>query len=489
MTDLVVINPAAAHGLYGPLGKDLVAVEPPQWCRLISGYVRDQGFSVRIVDAEAQRLTPFLASELAKSYRPRLICVAVYGHQPSASTQQMWGARETIRALHGCGSPVIIVGGHPSALPERTLLEERAEFLDYVGIGEGHLTVTGLLRGDDVAIVPGLVWRDGKTVRVNKPAPLCEDLADLHGDVWDLLPMNLYRAHNWQCFGELDRRQPYASIYTSLGCPYKCSFCCINAPFDSNRYRIREPADVAVEMWKLYRKFGVRTFKITDEMFVLNERHYMAISREIAWLFSPSAREQLNIWAYARVDTVKPENLAMLRVAGVRWLALGIESGSALVRDGANKRLKTADIVGTVKTIQAAGINVIGNFMFGLRDDDRATMQATLDLALECMPDFANFYSVMAYPGSALYTQALREGWTLPTTWRGYSQHNDDCRPLDTAHLSGHDVLAFRDQAFTRFFTDDRYRRHVAGKFGSDTLAHVEAMTSYKLKRKLLEAA
>jgi radical SAM superfamily enzyme YgiQ (UPF0313 family) len=49
--------------------------------------------------------------------------------------------------------------------------------------------------------------------------------------------MGKYRAHNWPCFGDLAARKPYASIYTSLGCPYKCTFCCINAPFGTNRFQ------------------------------------------------------------------------------------------------------------------------------------------------------------------------------------------------------------------------------------------------------------
>ena len=42
--------------------------------------------------------------------------------------------------------------------------------------------------------------------------------------------MDRYRAHNWHCFGGIDR-QPYAALYTTLGCPYRCTFCCIQAPF------------------------------------------------------------------------------------------------------------------------------------------------------------------------------------------------------------------------------------------------------------------
>jgi anaerobic magnesium-protoporphyrin IX monomethyl ester cyclase len=490
MLDLLIVNPMASHGIYGPLGSSLIAVEPPQWCRIIAGWARDAGFSVEILDAEALGYEALRAAHAANIRRARLVCVAVYGHQPSASTQQMWGAGEFCRDFKAISdAPVIMVGGHPSALPLRTMLDER---VDFVGVGEGVLTIEHLLRGFPLREVPGLWWRegDGKGTAVsicnNAPAPLVEDMARLHGQVWDLLPMQLYRAHNWQCFGDLSKRQPYASIFTSLGCPYKCEFCCINAPFDSNRYRVRAPQDVVDEIGNLYQNYGVRTFKITDEMFVLRERHYIAICEQLA---ATGLGSDINVWAYARVDTVKPENLAVLRRGGIRWLALGIESGSAHVRDGANKRMRTDDIVGTVKAIQDAGINVIGNFMFGLRDDDVVTMSQTLSLALDCLPDFANFYSTMAYPGSALYRQAIEKGWALPDSWRGYSQHNDDCRPLDTEHLSGKEILEYRDAAFNSFFRDTRYLAHVERKFGAETQAHVEQMTTYKLKRKLTEAA
>jgi radical SAM superfamily enzyme YgiQ (UPF0313 family) len=282
----------------------------------------------------------------------------------------------------------------------------------------------------------------------------------------------------------MEKRYPYASIYTSLGCPYKCSFCCINAPFDSNVYRTRNADDVVAEIKMLYEDYRVETFKITDEMFVLKPSHYLAICEGLA---KAGLGDKINIWAYARVDTVQPDKLKTLRRAGIRWLALGIESGSEHVRDGAEKHLRQNDIIGTVKAVQEAGINVIGNFMFGLRDDDERTMQATLDLALQCLPDFANFYSTMAYPGSGLYTQAIKNGWKLPDTWRGYSQHNDDCRPLDTEYVSGREVLQYRDHAFRAFFGNSRYLAHVKRKFGEASEEHVRKMLGYTLKRKLLE--
>ncbi len=504
--DLLVVHPGSGNGVYGDLSEDLVAVEPPVWSRIIAGYARDRGFSVRIIDAEAMRHGPQQVAIQAVEANPRLVCIAAYGHQPSASTQQMTGARAVAQAIQngdwpsifeGQRPPILMLGNHPSALPERTLREEP---IDFVCDGEGPLTIEGLLSDDPknstyLGYIPGLVWHNrsvsglsNEIVR-NPRAPLLDLDRDLHGSrAWNLLPMHLYRAHNWQCLDDPKKRQPYASIHTSLGCSFRCSFCCINVFQHTNVYRRRSPEAVVTEILYLYRAHGVRTFKITDELFVLNRGHF----REICHRLTRSGiAKELNIWAYSRTDTVREDDLPFLRAAGIRWLALGIESGNAAVRAGANKALRgddnNAKIIEIVRQIQDADINVIGNYIFGLRDDTLASMNATLDLAIALRTVFANFYCAQAYPGSPLYDQAVAEGWTLPASWAAYSQHNSVARPLDTETVHAAEVLRFRDAAFTTYFTDPEYLAMIAAKFGPAAVEEIQRMTSYTLKRDLLE--
>lgn len=498
--DLVLINPGGRERIYQSLGEELTAIEPPLWVRLMAGYARDQGLSIAIIDSEAEEMGPEAVAIAAAHQHPRLVCMVVFGHQPSASTQMMIGATEVCAAIRRVapGTPILILGGHVSALPERTLREEPVDFVCH---GEGPATIVALVNalrtaaeagllaptGDALAAVPGLAWWRGESVVQNPDAALTKDLdAELHGNVWDLLPMEQYRAHNWQCFGELASRKPYASIYTSLGCPYRCVFCCINAPFGVNRYRMRKPELVVAEVKHLFDTYGVRTFKIIDEMFVLNDRHVVAICDG---LIAAGLGPHLNIWAYARVDTVKAHLLDYLRRAGFRWLALGIESGSSYVRDGAGKALRTENIIDIVREIQAADINVIGNYIFGLPDDDLKTMRETLGLALELNCEFANFYSAMAYPGSPLYNHALEKGWALPEHWSGFSQHSYDCLPLPTEKVSAAEVLRFRDDAFHTYFSSPRYLEMVLRRFGVETQRHVEEMARRRLRRRLLEEA
>lgn len=452
---------------------------------MLAGYVRDRGYSIAIIDAEAERLSPDRIALRVDEMKPRLVAIVAQGHQPSASTQSMTGARAAKVAIKKRypGQKIIMLGGHCAALPERTL---REEYVDYVCSGEGFVTLSDLLGGVAPKNVPDLYsWRDDK--RVNYPLakiPLIADLdKDAIGDVWDLLPMDLYRAHPWQCFGDFSKRKPYASIYTSLGCPFSCSFCMINAPFHSNRYRTRSAESVVNEMMMLHEQYGVSTFKFADEMFVLRKNHYRDIC---ARLVDYGLGEKINIWAYARVDTINPDNLGLLRAAGIQWLALGIESGSKFVRDGADKALRNDDIIGVVRQIEGAGINVIGNYIFGLPDDDLASMQQTLALSLECNTAFANFYSAMAYPGSKLYEDSLKNQCDLPKLWSGYSQHSYDCMPLGNDRLSPADVLSFRDNAFQIYFNNPTYLAMVEKKFGAETKAYVQKMAAHTLPRKLL---
>lgn len=485
--DVLLINPGSRSAVYQELGDSISAIEPPSLAGLFATYLRNKGLSVAIIDAPASNLSPQSTAQVVReNYSPTLIVMVVYGFQPSASTQNMPAAGETCRALKEIGPEykIMMTGTHPAALPERTL---REEVIDFVCDREGPETILLTTRALKAArpvldAIPSLWYRRDGLIVSNPPGPLMADLdAEMPGVAWDLLPMDKYRAHNWHAFDNIHTRQPYVSLHTSLGCPYKCSFCCINAPFGKSSYRMWSPDTVIREIDVLVSKYGVRNIKFVDEMFVLNRNHVIGICDRII-----ERGYDLNIWAYARIDTVKDEYLEKLRRAGFRWLALGIESGSKHVRDGVEKgRFGTTQILEVVRKIQDAGIYVIGNYIFGLPDDTHESMQETLDLAIEANCEFANFYSAMAYPGSALYRLAIEKGWELPKSWIGYSQHSYETLPLRTETLGAAEVLRFRDEAFMKYFTNPRYLELVQQKFGANVVQHVRDMTKIKLKREL----
>lgn len=488
--DVLLVNPGSRSSVYQVLGEEFSAIEPPSLAAMFSTYLKRRKFTTAIIDAPAHGLTPSQVAQITAEYNPVLTVLVVYGFQPSASTQNMDAANETARAIQAAcpTTKIMFTGTHPAALPRRTLLEEPA--ISYVCSGEGPRTIAqtcAVLKDDGgYAGIPALWYRVGDMIMSTPAGELIEERTlneEMAGGDWAALPMEKYRAHNWHAFGRASRA-PYVSIHTSLGCPYKCSFCCINAPFGKSSYRMWSPATVVTDMRLLFHGYGVRNFKFVDEMFVLNRAHVLGICDE---LISSGMGEHINIWAYARVDTVKDEFLAKLRAAGFRWLALGIESASKHVRDGVEKgRFGSEEILKTVRKVQSAGINVIGNYIFGLPDDTMESMDETLALAIEANCEFANFYSAMAYPGSKLFSVALERGWRLPAEWVGYSQHSYETTPLPTETLTSEQVLRFRDEAFRAYFQHPSYLMMVERKFGLDALADISLMLQHNLRRKIL---
>ena len=272
----------------------------------------------------------------------------------------------------------------------------------------------------------------------------------------------------------------------------KCSFCMINIiNRQENEYsdgsavfRYWDPEFIIRDFDK-FAQLGIKNIKIADELFVLNQNHFMKLCELII-----ERGYTFNIWCYSRVDTVKEKYLETLKKAGVSYLALGIESGNSKVRKDVTKgKFEDVNIRDVVKKIRDHGINVAANYIFGLPEDDLVSMQETLNLALELNTEMANFYSAMAYPGSPLYGTAKKEGWKLPQTYSGFSQHSYLTQPLPTKHLSAEQVLAFRDKAWIEYHTNPNFLNLLKEKFGARAAEETLKSTKIKLKRKILETA
>jgi len=492
--DLLIISPGNNKVIYQDLAKEYSAIEPPIWAGLLAKFSCNQGYSTFLIDQEAQGLSSDQIVQQGLDLNPKLIAIIVYGQQPSASTQNMTMAEEICSAFRSQAPNMktLMIGGHVSALPQKTLEESDT---DFVCQGEGPKTIIQLIdhikkniiQLDDI---PGLWFLDkDKKVKSNKRAPMFENLDnDLPGQAWKLLDMNKYKAHNWHVFGRLNTRNHYASLQTSLGCPFKCTFCCINAPFERNTIRFWSPKHIIKQIKTLVEEYNIFNIKIPDEMFVLNPKQVTEICDEI---INVGYGNKLNFWAYARIDTLEDDQMLKKMVkSGIRWLALGIESSSKHVRDGVVKgRFNNYDIEGIVKKVRDMGFFVGANYIFGLPDDNEDSMKETLDLSLRINSEWSNFYSGMAYPGSQLYPMAKSKGWMLPDDnngpgWIGYSQHAYETLPLRTEHIKASNVLEFRDKAFDTYFKSSDYLSMITKTFGKETADHINKMTSHKLKRK-----
>lgn len=487
MVDLLIVKPGSPQKLYGDLSVSLAGIEPPVFGAATAGFVREKGYRVQILDIETEGLTPQAAAEEIAKQNPLLVNIIVAGSNPSASSTPLMAITgEILKALKNRAPEIktILTGIHPSALPERTLKEEAA---DFVGKGESFFTIIELLealkngKNIDECQIPGLWYLKNNEVIGNGWGKILQNLDELPLPAWDLLDLTKYRAHNWHCFGHLNQRTPYAVIFTSLGCPYNCSYCNIHAFYDGKPgIRFRSPEKIIEEIDFLVKNYQVKNIKFLDELFAINEERVNQVCDLII-----ERGYDLNIWAYARINTVNEQMLKKMKKAGINWLCYGIESGSQKVRTGVDKfGFGQEQIKKIIKMTQDEGIYILGNFIFGLPDDDLETMQETFNLAKELNCEYVNFYATMAYPGSRLYEETVEKGVELPKNWLGYAQLNEETLPLSTKHMSGRDVLRFRDKAFQEYYSRPEYFKIIEEKFGAEEVLHVKEMLKHEIKRK-----
>jgi radical SAM superfamily enzyme YgiQ (UPF0313 family) len=508
MLDVLFISPGNANEIYQDLSKDYSAIEPPTWALLLAESCRSIGYNVNLIDVNAERLSHKEVINKIINLNPRLICCVIYGQNVNAGSVTMSGAIKLINDIknNNIKIPIVCVESYIQALPYKTLTDEKN--IDIILCNEGVYALRNLLQlkeytEETLNNIKGIGFRKNGKAYLTPPekvVPQNRINIDLPGYAWNLLPykntpFDLYRSPLWHAQYDHNKRTPYATLYTSLGCQFSCHFCMINIinridndeigiASNYNFMRFWSPEHVIKQFDKL-NAMGVRTIRLCDEMFLLNPKYYIPICELLS---KKNYSSDLLLWAYSRVDTIrKKETLPLLKKAGFKWLCLGIESGVKSVRLEASKgKFEDVDIRDVVESIHNADIEVLANYLFGLPEDNKESMQKTLDLSLELCTSGWNGYAVMPFPGSQLYKDSLEKGYKLPDDYSGYSFHSYTTTPMPTKYLSPPEIIKFRDDAFEIYHTNEKFLNRICGKFGVEAVNNIKKMTRVKLKRKIL---
>lgn len=377
---MLVVNPN------NRLRGNLSAIEPPLWAGLIASY-----HNADILDAEGLAFSLNDTEDYIRGSGETDILIVVMGNNPSVSSTPKMPVAETladrIKDLN-----VSLTGIHP------------------IAVGSKYPVIKTPFKG-----FPMMPWHN--------------------------LPMHLYRAHNWHCL-DGSPRSPYASIYTSLGCPYDCYYCNIHTLYGGRSVQFRPIPDILKEVDILTTQYSVRNIKIWDELFALKENRVIEICEGLK-------DYNLNIWAYARLDTITEKMLKAMKSGGINWLAYGFESVSdpKFVKDTETK----------IQITQDAGINIIANFMFGLPDTTVDDDSASFMFAKKHLFEWVNFYTALPYPGSKWYEDVKPD-----KDWGKYNQYGQDNR--------------FRNVAFSDYFTNPEYLSMITKKFGCQSRSQVTEM-------------
>ena len=441
---IVLVNPPRDHELVGnnpPLIDEERGFNPPLGLLYLAASILDKtSHEVEVIDAQAEDLDyPALKSRL-EAARPEMVGV-------TAMTFTLLDALAAVRlAKEISGKIITVVGGiHAFLYPEETAA---LEGVDFVLQGEGELSFVSLL--EEISLrrkpeaVPGVVFqRDGGIIR-GAPPSLIKNL--------DELPFPARRLTPWQRYSSvLSRRSPITTMFTSRGCPYRCSFC--SRPHLGKVFRFRHPANVVDEM-QACQEMGINEILFYDDTFSVNRPRVIDICREII------GRGLKIGWDIrARVDCVDEETLAQLKQANCQRIHYGIEAGTEKILKVLNKGITLEQARKAVRLTKRAGIQTLAYFMIGSPTENREDVKKTMDFALELNPDFVHITITTPFPATDIYQRGLREGLFKTDHWLEFARQprTDFSPPYWNENFSDPELQDLLRNAYRKFYSRPRF--------------------------------
>ncbi len=394
---------------------------------------------VRIEDMMLHGIHPDELVEIIRRERPDLVGLSVTTYDSLATHRIAKGLRE-----RAPGTQLVVGGPYPTGCPEEVLKDFN---IDFIVTGEGEDTFCDLVetleRGGDVSRVAGLGWnRDGES-RLNASRPPVDDPDELPFPAWDLLDVKeYYRKPRFQLLYE---KKEYMPIYTSRGCPYRCTFCHLMM---GKEFRPRSVGNVVEEVRTLHRVHGVREFLIVDDIFNLDLDRAKAIASAI--VDSGLTDVRLSFPCGLRGDRMDTELLEKLQPIVYR-LHYAVESASPRIQKLCKKHLKLDRLLEVVDETDRLGMLTQGFFLFGFPTETREEIEQTIEYALGSRFHTAQFMSVKAFPGTPIHDLAREMGVDLSYDPNQYAYIRAD-KPLNG--MSPEEMGAIIQSAYRRFYFD-----------------------------------
>jgi anaerobic magnesium-protoporphyrin IX monomethyl ester cyclase len=380
------------HPNYHSGGAEIAGNWPPAWAAYISGALRQAGFNdIRFVDAMTNDLSEEQVRQILLEEKPDVIGA-------TAITPSIYKAErllEIAKEIHP--TALTVLGGiHATFMYQQVLTE--APWIDAIVQGEGEEIFVDVLRAREGGNwsearhkVKGIAFRQAGKVIATAAAPTVKNLDAITPD-WSVL--------EWSKYIYIPMGKRVAIPNMARGCPFTCSFC---SQWKFWRdYRIRDPKRVVDEIEGLIRDHDVGFFILADEEPTINKKKFVAFCEELI------RRDLKILWGInTRVtDILRDEALLPLyRKAGLIHVSLGTEAAAQLKLDRFNKETTVAQNKKAVQLLRDAGIVVEAQFIVGLENETRETLEETYRMARDWKPDLANWAMYTPWPFSDLFRE------------------------------------------------------------------------------------
>jgi radical SAM superfamily enzyme YgiQ (UPF0313 family) len=393
---ILLVNPHSSNWTDGSFDRTSVAVRmPPVGILSIATVLQKIGHDVRLVDLDLLSAADarHRLETVVRSFRPDFAGF-------TAVTSNFLNAvdlAETVKKTAPL-TRTVCGGVHVSALRGKIL--EQFDAIDLVVTGEGEDAMAELASGAEYSSIQGVLFREGETIRDNGVrSAVCQ---------LDSLPFPDYHLLDGfpdQYEGPLFNypKAPTATVISSRGCPYSCSYCDRSVFGSSFRYT---SSQYLYEQMKYLRDdFGIRHIFFYDDLFTFNRKRVeefceLLLKKPLGMTFNCAVR----------VGHVDEALLKMLKSAGCWMVSLGIESGAPEILARHKSSIEFDEMKKTVELIQKSGLRAKGLFMIGLPGETEETFRMTTDFITRLELDDMNMTKFTPFPGSPLYRTIGEEG-------------------------------------------------------------------------------
>jgi magnesium-protoporphyrin IX monomethyl ester (oxidative) cyclase len=416
----LVFAPTTYHLNQGDLGKGM---EPSLGVLYLASYLREfgpEGVDIKITDGLLEGFDKTLEEVL----KAKADIVGI-----SAGTTNIMGAYRLTKEIKGRlpSCKVILGGPHPTALPEEAF---EMSTPDAVAIGEGEVTFTEFVSccagpgysPESLARIDGLcILVDGRPTRT-EPREFIKDIDSIPFPARDLVDMKRYSGY------PIYRSSPSATILTSRGCPFKCTYCSNNVWRTSTpRHRVRSPKNIADEIQHLHENDGINELYDYSDEFNTRLSHSKKILKEII-----SRNMSVSIKTLLRAKPIDEEFVRLMKEAGIWYIHLGIESGNERTLKGIRKMVTLQDIENCCSLLKKYDIQIWGLFMyFNIWEEDGKVVCEDYDQSLNTLNyakrllkdnliDHFGGTITTPYPGSELWDIATRHALIKEECKRNY---------------------------------------------------------------------
>ncbi|MBN1365740.1 MAG: radical SAM protein [Syntrophaceae bacterium] len=413
----------------------------PQGLLSIAAYLKQKGHDVFVYDC----LGPDAPLDLQKqaqdilAYQPNIVGF-------SATTSSFPDAADLAAIIKNNNADIKTVCGgvHVSALGEK-LLHDYLVF-DFLVAGEGEETMAELAAGFEPAQIKGLIWKSKEEIIANDSRPQISDLDSLPFPVYEKLK-GFPRDYHLPLFSYINT--PGATMITSRGCMYQCSYC--DRSVFKKGFRYNSAAYIYEHMKYLRTKFGVRHINIYDDLFTANRGRIVELCDKLCG--SPLG---INFNCAVRVGYTDDDLLKMLKNAGCLMVSLGVESADPQMVARHKVGVTLDEVIDTVRRIQKAGLRAKGLFMMGLPGETEESIKRTSDFILSLGLDDMNMAKFTPFPGAPLWSNIREEG-TFHEDWRLMNCLNFVFVPKGIASPERLDQLY--NEYVKNFYSDKEWRK------------------------------